>query len=398
MPAPTRWEQTITEQREVPEPAPSAASSEASPTTDGRDPDAPATVPGVDGAPAPAHVDTGRSVVGLGRVAWAVLGIAGLVALVLLVASRLTVVVIPLLLALFPAALLAPAVGLLHRYRLPRPLATALVVVAATAMVGGVFSFVVPAFLTQLPGLTAALTEAGARLDDGLLDQIPGVPPSATVGGLIRTAATTLTGGISAALFAALNVVLGLGLVLVVLVCYLSGGPRMLDTGLALVPARHRGTARELADRLWSTLGTYIRALSLVALFDACAVAVGLMSLRVPLVLPLAVLVFFGAFIPYVGAFVSGLAAVLVAFTTGGPGTALAVLVLIVVVQQVDGNLVQPLVMGRATPLSAFTVIVAVTAGAALLGVLGAFLAVPAAACLAQTVAFVRERRSAPDP
>jgi putative heme transporter len=383
----------MTEQHEEPEPAPSVAPSEDPPTTDARGPHAPATGAGVDGAPAPVHVDFGRPLVRLGRAAWAMLGIAGLVALALLVASRLTVVVVPLLLALFPAALLAPAVGLLHRGRLPRPLATALVVVAATAMVGGVFSFVVPAFLAQLPELTASLSEAGTRLDNGLLHQLPGVPPSATVGGLIQTAATTFIGGVSAALYAALTLVLGLGLVLVVLVCYLSGGPRMVDTGLALLPARHRPATRELADRLWTTLGTYIRALSLVALFDASAVAVGLMLLGVPL----AVLVFFGAFIPYIGAFVSGLAAVLVAFATGGPGTALAVLVLIVVVQQVDGNLVQPLVMGRATLLSAFTVIVVVTAGAALLGVLGAFLAVPAAACLAQTLAFVRERRSAPD-
>lgn len=332
-----------------------------------------------------------------GRIAWAVLGIAGLFALALLVASRLTVVVIPLVLALFPAALLAPAVEWLHRHRLPRPLATALVVVAATAVVGGVFSFVVPAFRAQVPELIASLTEAGARLDDGLLDRIPGLPPNATIGGLIQSAATALTGGISAALYTALNLVLGLLLVLIVVVCYLSGGPRMLGTGLALVPGRHRRTARELAERLWDTLGTYIRALSLVALFDATAVGIGLWLLRVPLVLPLAVLVFFGAFIPYIGAFLSGLAAVLVAFASGGLGAAVAVLVLIIIVQQVDGNVVQPLVMGRATLLSAFTVIVVVTVGATLLGVLGAFLAVPTAACAAQTVAFVRERHDAPD-
>ncbi|MHA6783295.1 AI-2E family transporter [Pseudonocardia saturnea] len=329
-----------------------------------------------------------------GRVAWAVLGIAGLVALGALVAVRLAVVVVPLLLALFPAALLAPAVGLLHRCRVPRPLATAVVFVAAVAVVGAVFRLVVPVFLAQLPELTASLTQAGTRLD-GTLDQLPGLPDNATVGGLIEEGALTFLGGINAAVFAALNLLLGLGLVLVVLVCYLSGGHRMVDTGLTLLPARHRGTARELAERLWSTLGTYIRALSLVALFDAAAVAVGLWLLGVPLVLPLAVLVFFGAFVPYIGAFLSGLAAVLVAFATAGPGTALAVLILIIVVQQVDGNVVQPLVMGRATRLSAFTVIVAVTAGAALLGVLGAFLAVPTAACLAQAVAFARERHRA---
>jgi predicted PurR-regulated permease PerM len=183
-------------------------------------------------------------------------------------------------------------------------------------------------------------------------------------------------------------------LVLVVLDCYLSGGKRIAATGIALLPVRHRTAARELADRLWSTLGSYIRALFLVALFDAASVALGLWLLDVPLVLPLAVLVFFGAFIPYVGAFLSGLAAVLVAFADAGPGAALAVLDL--VVQQVDGYLVQPLVMGKATRLPGFTVIVAVTIGGTLLGVLGAFLAVPTAACLAQGIAFARERGQLP--
>ncbi|MDN5750956.1 MAG: AI-2E family transporter [Pseudonocardia sp.] len=327
----------------------------------------------------------------IGRFAWALLGIAGVFVLAWLVATRLAVVVVPLLLALFPAALLAPAVGLLHRHRVPRALATLLAVLVAAAAVASVFAFIVPAFLAQLPELSQSLTQAGSRLDT-LIHRLPSVEPSATLSGLVRQAVVTFFGGINAVLLAAFEIVFGLLLVLVVLVCYLAGGARIVGTGVTLLPLRYRAGGAELVDRVWCTLGSYIRALFLVALFDATSMGIGLWLLGVPLVLPLSVLVFFGAFVPYIGAFLSGLFAVLVAFAEAGLGAALAVLALIVVVQQVDGNVVQPLLMGAVTRLSAFTVIVAVAAGAALLGVLGAFLAVPTAACVAQVVAFARER------
>lgn len=336
----------------------------------------------------------GEHVLRLGRYAWASLGIAGVLVVGWLLAGLLSVVVVPLVLALFVAALLAPAVSWLHRHRWPRPLATTAVMLVAVAVVGGVFALVVPAFLAELPALTAALTEAGTELDM-LVHRVPSVERDATVGDLIRAGVLAFVGGVDAALLAALNLVLGLVLVLVLLATSLSGGPRIVTTATALLPDRRRHDARELIDRVWTTLGTYIRTLFLVALFDAASVGAGMWLLDVPLVLPLSVLVFFGAFIPYVGAFVSGLFAVLVALAEVGLDTALAVLVLILVIQQIEGNVIQPLIMSKAVQLSAFTVIVSVGIGATLLGVLGAFLAVPTAACLARIVAFLRERAAA---
>jgi predicted PurR-regulated permease PerM len=329
----------------------------------------------------------------IGRHAWATLGIAGVLALAWWLAGLLAVVVVPLLLALFPAALLSPAVGWLNRHRWPRPLATMLVVLAAVAIVGGLLALVVPAFLTQLPALTQSLNEAGSRVDV-LIHRVPGVEETATAAGLIRRGVLAFLGGVNAALLAGLNLLLGLLLVLVLLALYLNGGSRMVDTATRALPARWRPDARELLDRLWASLGSYTRALFLVAAFDSTAIAVGLWLLDVPLVLPLAMLVFFGAFIPYIGALLSGLFAVLVALADDGLGTAVGVLVLVLVVQQIDGNVVQPLVVGRAVHLSVFTVVVAVGIGATLLGVLGAFLAVPAAACIAQAVTFLRARHS----
>lgn len=328
-----------------------------------------------------------------GRFAWALLGIAGVLALGWLLVTRLSVVVVPMLLALFPAALLVPAVDWLDRHRVPRPLATVVTVVLAVAAVGGVFALVVPAFLAQLPALTDSLASAGDRLKT-LIDRLPFAQAGTTVGDLVRQGARAVFGGIDTALMTGLNVLVGLVLLVVVLVCYLTSGRRIVGTGFALVPAQRRAAAHELADRVWHTLGSYTRALFLVALFDAASIGFGLWLFGIPLVLPLSVLVFFGAFVPYIGAFVAGLAAVLVAFADAGLGTALGVLVLIVVVQQIEGNVVQPLLMGKVTRLSAFTVIVAVSIGTTLLGVLGALLAVPTAACIAQVLAFARERAS----
>lgn len=270
------------------------------------------------------------------------------------------------------------------------------VVVAALAVVGTVFALVVPVFLAELPALIDQLTTGGNQLDT-LIHRIPLVSTNTTLGDLIGRGAVALFGGVNAALLAGLDLLLGLVLLMVVLVCYLSGGPRIVTTATGLLPARRRPDARDLLDRVWTTLTSYTRALFLVALFDSLSIGTGLWLLGVPLVLPLSVLVFFGAFIPYAGAFVSGLAAVIVALAEGGLETALAVLVLILVVQQVEGNVIQPLLMGKVVRLSAFTIVVAIGIGGTVAGVLGAFLAVPTAACLARTVGFVRERGQAPE-
>ncbi|MGH4007955.1 MAG: AI-2E family transporter [Pseudonocardiaceae bacterium] len=143
------------------------------------------------------------------------------------------------------------------------------------------------------------------------------------------------------------------------------------------------------------TLGAYFRGQILVGLVDAVLIGAGLLLLGVPLAVPLAVLVFIGAQVPIIGALVSGSLAVLVALADGGLGLALATLGLVVAVQFVDGNFVEPIVHARMVRLSAFVVIVAVSIGSTLLGVLGALLAVPVTACLTEILRFFRERSAA---
>lgn len=331
-----------------------------------------------------------------GRIAWALLGIAGVAVLVGYVAFQLALVVVPLVLALFPAAALAPAVSWLVRHRVPRVLAALLVVVGLLAAIAGVLTAVVPSFLAQLPALGEAIRQAAQQLQP-LLDRLPG-QQNLSLQQLAQRAATTLGGGsaLSTAIGATRSVVeflAGMLLLVIALFFYLFDGARRFRAAAGLLPEPRRRLVLELGEQLWLTLGGFFRGQFVVAVIDAVLIGIGLVLLDVPLVLPLAVLVFLGGFFPIVGATVSGLIAVLVALVHGGLGTALAVLAVVVGVQQLEGNIIEPLVMRRMVRVSAFVILVAIAAGAAVLGVLGAFLAVPVAAVVKRTVTFLREQR-----
>lgn len=334
-----------------------------------------------------------------GRLAWAALGIIAVAVLCWIAASYLAFVVVPLLLALFPAAALAPLVHWLTHHRVPRAVAALLAVLSLLAVVGGLVAAVVPAFIAQLPALVESVTRSVQQLQP-LLERIPGVPEGTTLQGLAQRAATGLgSGGALGATVGytrgAVEVFSGLLLLLVALFFYLYDGPRMASSGISLLSRPRRKPARELGDRLWHTLGSFVRAQSAVAVIDATLIGLGLALLGVPLALPLAVLVFIGGFFPYIGAAASGLLAVLVALADSGAWTAVVVLALVMGVQVLEGNLIAPLVTGHMLQLRAFVVIVSVAIGATLLGVLGAFLAVPTAACLDRVWGFLRERRTA---
>lgn len=336
-----------------------------------------------------------------GRIAWSVLGIVAVAVAVWLVLSRLAVVVVPLLLALFPAAALAPVVRWLTRHRIPPAPATLLTLIGLLAVVGGLIAALIPQFVAQLPALADSLGQSVRQLQP-LLDRIPGLPKDISLrelaqrmGGVGDSNVLRIAVGYTRSAAEFLG---GLLLLAIAVLVYLYDGDRLARTGVGLLPRRHRETALELGSRLWDTLGSFVRAQLAVATVDAVLIGVGLALLGVPLAVPLAMLVFLGAFFPYVGATLSGLLAVLVAFAHGGPGLALAVLALVVGVQQLEGNLVQPYIAGRMVQVRPFAVIVALGIGGTLLGVLGVFLAVPAAACLARTADFIRENEAGPDP
>ena len=152
------------------------------------------------------------------------------------------------------------------------------------------------------------------------------------------------------------------------------------------------GHIAEVLRRVWKTLGDFIRTQAIVSLVDAVLIGIGLLVLGVPLALPLAVLTFIAGFIPIVGAVVAGALGVLVALVSNGFTTALIVLAIIIAVQQLEGNVLQPMLQSRSLGLHAVVVLLAVTAGSTLYGIAGAFLSVPVAAAGAVVLRYLSER------
>jgi putative heme transporter len=319
-----------------------------------------------------------------GRVGWAVIGVAGAVVVVGFVIGRLSLVVVPVVLALFPATLLVPLTNRLKR-RLPDALAASITLVAGFVAIGLVVGLMVPLVAAELPGLADTASEGVAEVAR-FLDEGPFGLDLGGVAGLIDGAREQLgdlgelAGPALDAATAALEIVVATVLLLVVLFFYLKDGGRIGRGMLAVVPPNQRPRLQRAGEQAWQTLGAFFRGQLLIALVDAVAIGIGLALLRVPLALPLAVLVFFGGLFPIVGAITAGALAVLVALAHGGLVLGLVVLALIVAVQQLEGNVLEPLILSHVVKLPALVVILVVTAGAITFGVLGAFLAVPVTA------------------
>lgn len=338
----------------------------------------------------------------LGRRAWAVIGVLVVTVAVALAAQRLSVLVIAVVLALFPAALLSPLSERVRDSRVPSGVGAILLVLGLLLVFVVPASVFLPMFAAQVGDLEESLSRGLDQLREAVdWSRLPGSPEGPRE--LIESGVSALASGgvVDQGLAAAQTVVsvsAGLVLLVVTLFFLIKDGPAIGRAFLEAIPGRHRPTASRLGLEAWWTLGAYLRGQLLVALVDAVFIGLGLWLLGVPLALPLAVLVFFGALFPIVGAFVTGLVAVLVALADGGLLIAAATLVLIVVVQQIEGNLLQPVIMGSIVALHPLVIILVVTGGGLLLGVVGAFLAVPAAAIVARIVDHVRGRDPAAGP
>lgn len=349
-------------------------------------------------AGAPPRKTTASPLVTAGRKAWALVGLLVVAVLAAVVVRELSVVVIPLVLALFPAAVLVPPAQALKKRGVPDALAALLV------LVGGILLFIL-LFRVLTPSVASQLGDLGERLEQGYaqarralrtgflgFDPVPVDELIANAQERLSEQGEELGSRILEAGILVLEGFTGLIFGLFALFFYLKDGAKIAGWIRDLFPRRFRRDVHEIGDRVWFTIGAYIRGLLVIGLVDATLIGIGLLILRVPLALPLAVLVFFGALFPIVGAFLAGTIAVLVALASGGIPAAIAVLVLIVVVQQLEGHILAPILLGRATELHPLAVITALTAGAVLLGVLGAFLSVPVAASTARAVGYLRTR------
>jgi predicted PurR-regulated permease PerM len=319
---------------------------------------------------------------------WRLLVIFGAVFALLWVVLKLEVIIVPVALATLLAALLMPAVDFLDRRGAPRGGAVALVLLGGLAIVGGLLAFVVSQFIEGTPALVEQVTRSidGVRrwLVDGPLglsrDQIDNAGNSAIEA--LRDNQEKVTSGALSTAGTITEIVTGMLLVLFSLIFLLHGGRNIFGFVTKIVPAGSRQRVRDAGRAGFHSLIGYVRATFVVALVDAIGIGTGLAIMGVPLALPLASLVFLGAFIPLVGAVLTGFLAVIVALLTKGLIYALITLALILAVQQLEGHVLQPLVMGRAVSIHPLAVVLAIAGGAVIAGIVGALLAVPLVAFL----------------
>lgn len=338
-----------------------------------------------------------RTTIRLGAYAWAIIGITAVVVLVAQITGRLSIVAIPLVLALFPAAVLTPLAVRLKARGLRDALVAALLVIGTLLVISGIFTALVPVVSAQIDDIGDQVTQgvedlraylargpfglARINLND-LIEQARERIQSAdvsseAVGNVAERAGRFLT---------------GLIVFILALFFYLKDGPSMSAWLRRQFPRGLRDDASAVGHLVWTTIGSYFRGQLLVALIDATGITIGLLILRVPLALPIGVLVLFASLFPVVGALVSGFVAVIIALATRGPVSALIVLGIVLGVQQLEGHILQPLILGRATHLHPLAVVGALITGGALFGILGAFLAVPVVASAWRTISYVRER------
>lgn len=320
--------------------------------------------------------------------AWRLLVILAAAVALLWVVKKLEVIVVPVLLALMLSALLVPAVDWMDRKGLPRGGAVTLVMLGGFAFLGGILSFVIIQFIDGLPDLTKQVERSIDSTRKWLIEgpfhvkveQIDHAGDAA-IQALHNNQARLTSGALSTAATIT-ELVTAAVLVLFTLIFFLYGGRNIWQYVAKIVPADVRDRVLEAGRAGYGALTGYVRATFFVALTDAAGVGAGLAIMGVPLALPLASLVFLGAFIPLIGALVSGLLAVVVALLAKGFIYALLTLGLLILVNQVEAHVLQPLVMGRAVSIHPLAVVLAIAGGGVLAGIVGALLAVPTVAFL----------------
>ncbi|MEN0023257.1 AI-2E family transporter [Microbacterium sp. LWO14-1.2] len=318
--------------------------------------------------------------------AWRLLLIAAVVAGFIWIVIQLKLLVIPLMVSILITALLWPAFQWMLRHRFPRWAAVAISLIGTIAIVSVLMWLVVWQVRQQLPDVQKRSADAIEQFRQFLLDgplhlseaQIQGYIDQGLQ--IVNEQAQTLLNGALAVGTTAAHVVTGAVLALFILICLLADGGRIWRWTLRLFPRAARPAADAAATNGFATLVNYARTQLFVAAIDAVGIGVGAALLGVPLAIPVAVLVFLGSFVPIVGAVVTGAIAVLLALVYNGPWIALAMLGVVLAVQQLEGHILQPIMMGSAVKVHPLAVVLVVAGGSMVGGIPGALFAVPLAA------------------
>ncbi|HYJ75553.1 MAG TPA: AI-2E family transporter [Kineosporiaceae bacterium] len=335
---------------------------------------------------------------------WRLVVVAGGIYLLLLLLAQFKVLVVPVLVALLLVALIKPLADLgVRRLGLAPALAAVLTILVVLLVIIGLIGLVGQQVATGFPGLQQ---QSGQGLQDVRTWLANG--PLHVTGEQINTwidqaqqsmsanSSRLVSGALGVASTAA-DVGSGLFIALFSTFFFLAGGRGIWDFVVGLFPRGARPRVQGAAVRAWATLTAYVRATVIVAAVDAIGIGLGAAILGLPLAVPIAVLVFLGAFVPIVGAFVTGVVAVLVALVSKGFVSALIMLGIVIAVQQLEAHVLQPFLLGRAVEVHPLAVILGIGAGVLIAGIIGALFAVPLVAVGHVVAQYLREQPPEPE-
>ena len=317
---------------------------------------------------------------------WRLLLIAAAIAVGLFVVVQLSFLIIPLFVAVLLAALAAPVSMGLRKLRFPRWLATVTTLIVFLVVVGGLFYLVINEVIRGWESLQARTILAYDDFVQYLLDS-PLRVTEAQLNESVTALATEFNINSSWVLSGALSVtssvgswLVGAGIAIFALIFFIHDGSRIWEYVVSWFPKLARPAILGASRSGWSTLIEFVKVQILVAFVDALGIGLGAFFLGLPLVIPIAVAVFLGAFVPIVGGTVAAALAILVALVYEGPVTALIMLIIVLAVQQLEGQILQPLIMGPALRIHPLAVVLSIAAGGYLAGIAGVLFAVPVVA------------------
>lgn len=333
---------------------------------------------------------------------WRLIVLAVVVVGLVWLLRRLWVVVLALVVAVFLSRILMTPTGWLRRRGAPPAL-------AASASLLGFFGVLILAGWLVVPTITAEFSSLGPTLSEAVddvqnwvvndsplhLDQDDVERLRTQAGETIARRVRLSSGSVVSGVLTAVEVLTGLLLALVTTFFMLKDGARFSTWVTRGLPPDRRDAADRLADRAWATLGGYLRGAALLGVLEGTVIGVTLALVGGGLVIPVAVLTFAAAFVPFAGAIVAGVVAVLIALATAGLGGAVIVAIVAIVVQQLDNDVLSPVIYGRALQLHPLVVLFAIVAGGALFGTAGTVLAVPATAVALNVVSEAAAVRAA---
>ncbi|MBV6701107.1 AI-2E family transporter [Kitasatospora aureofaciens] len=332
---------------------------------------------------------------------WRLLLLGAALYVVFYVVDMLRLVAFAVLASLLISALLEPSVSWLRRHGVPRSLAAGAVFLSGLAGIGLVGWFVVWQVTTNISDVTSQVQRGVNQLRDWLITGPLHLTQQQITdfANQITKAITTNTDQITAASLTgaqiAVEVLTAVLMTFFTTFFFLYDGPKIWNWALRGLPRHSRFAMAGAGPKAWATLTAYVRGTVCVAFIDAVCIGIGIDLLGVPMAMPLAVIIFLGAFVPLVGALVTGTAAVLIALVTQGPWTALMVLVVLIAVMQIESHVLQPLILGRAVRVHPLGVVLGVAAGGIIGGIGGAVVAVPLIAVTNTVVTHLRRRNEA---